>query len=80
MNSRDTQLCSLIKERPLQCSYTVRSLAIALLSTMYHTMMKIEVREAAITRAIIAASHRPLLGPIASVYKKKEFNPDPNPD
>ena len=80
MNSRDTQLCSLIKGRPLQCSYTVRSLAIALLSTMYHTMMKIEVREAAITRAIIAASRRPLLGPIASVYKKKEFNPDPNPD
>ena len=47
---------------------------------MYHTMMKIEVREAAITRAIIAASRRPLLGLIASVYKKKEFDPDPNPD
>ena len=43
-------------------------------------LREIEVREAAITRAIIAASRRPLLGPIASVYKKKEFNPDPNPD
>ena len=47
---------------------------------MYHTMMKIEVREVAVTRAIIAASRRPLLGLIASVYKKKKFNPDPNPD
>lgn len=39
-----------------------------------HTMMKIEVRQTAITRVIIAASRRPLLGSIASVYKKKEYH------
>ena len=37
-------------------------------------MMKIEVRQTAITRVIIAASRRPLLGSIASVYKKKEYH------
>ena len=46
-----------------------RNLAIVLLFTMplNHTMKKIEVRETAMTRAIIAASHRPLLG-VASAY------------
>ena len=39
-----------------------------------HTVMKTEVRETAITRAIIAASRRPLLASIASVYKKKEYH------
>ena len=38
-----------------------------------HTMMKTEVKEAAITRAIIAASRRPLLGSITSAYKNKEY-------
>ena len=49
-----------------------RNLASVLLFTMplNHATMKIEVRETAMTRATIAASHRPLLRSVASAYTK----------